>query len=159
MDETLRRLGELALGAIPTIVFFILVWILYRLIVHGALSQALAERRAKTVGAAEKAKVDIASAEKKTAEYEQKIREARLAVFKGQETRRTQILEQKMTAIAEARTAAETMVTAARAQIEKETETAQSRVQTESSNLAAEIIRAILRSGAGARQSVLGGRG
>ena len=159
MDETLRRLGELALGAIPTIVFFIFVWILYRLIVHGALSQALAERHAKTVGATEKAKVDIAAAEKKTAEYEQKIREARLAVFRAQETRRTQILEQKMMAIAEARAAAETIVTTARAQIQKEAEIAKARVQAESSSLASEIIRAILRRGAAARQPIFGGRG
>jgi len=159
MDETLRRLGELALGAIPTVVLFIFVWNLYRLIVHGALSKALAERRAKTVGAAEKAKLDIAAAEKKTDEYEQKIREARLAVFKAQETRRTQIIEQKMTAIAEARAAARTMVTTARAQIQKEAEVAKTRVQAESSSLAAEIIRAILRIGAGAKQPVLGGRG
>lgn len=159
MDETLRRLGELALGAIPTVIFFIFVWILYRLIVHGALSKALAERRAKTVGAAARAKVDIAAAEKKTAEYEQKIREARLAVFKAQETRRAQILEEKTMAIAAARAAAETMVTAARAQIQKETEVAKTRVQADSSSLASEIIRAILRIGAGARQPVLGGRG
>lgn len=159
MDETLRKLGELALGAIPTIVFFIFVWILYRLIVHGALAKALAERRAKTVGAVERAKVDIAAAEQKTAEYERTIREARLSVFKAQETRRTQILEQKMMAIAEARAAAETMVTAARAEIQKETEVAKTRVQAESSSLAAEIIRAILRTGAGAKQPVLGGRG
>lgn len=159
MDETLRRLGELALGAIPTVFFFIFVWILYRLVVHGALSKALAERHAKTVGAVEKAKGDIAATEQKTAEYEQKIREARLVVFKGQETRRTQILEQKMMAIAEARAAAEAMVTTARAQIQNEAESAKSRVQAESSSLAADIIRAILRSGAGARQPVLGGRG
>jgi F-type H+-transporting ATPase subunit b len=159
MDETLRRLGELALGAIPTIIFFIFVWILYRLIVHGALAKALAERRAETVGAVEKAKVAIAAAEQKTVEYEQKIHEARLAVLKSQETRRTQILEQKMMAIGEARAAAETIVIAARAEIHKETEVAKTRVQAEGSSLAAEIIRAILRTGAATKQPVLGGRG
>ena len=159
MDETLKQLGELALGAIPTIILFVFIWILYRLVVHNALAAALAERRSKTVGAVEKAKQDIAVAEQKTSEYEQKVRDARLAVYKGQETRRQQILEQKMLAIAEAKTAAEARVVAARAEIQKEAEIAKARVQAESSSLAAEIIRAILRKGSSLRQPALGGRG
>jgi F-type H+-transporting ATPase subunit b len=111
------------------------------------------------VGAVEKAKTDIAAAESKTAEYEQRIREARLAVFKGQESRRQQILEQKMAAIADARQAAEAKVNSARSEIQRETEAAKARVQTESSSLAAEIVRAILRTGSAARQPAIGGRG
>jgi len=158
MDATLRQLGELALGAIPTIILFVFIWILYRVIVHGALGAALAERRSKTVGAVEKAKSDIAVAEQKTAEYERKIHEARLAVFKRQESRRQQILEQKTAAIAEARTAAEVRLTAARAEIQKEAEIAKALVQSESSTLAQEIIRAILGIGAQAKQPAVGGR-
>ena len=81
MDATLRQLGELALGAIPTIILFVFIWILYRVIVHNALTKALAERHSKTVGAMERAKSDVAAAEQKTAEYERKIHNARLAVF------------------------------------------------------------------------------
>lgn len=158
MDQTLKQLGELALGAIPTIILFVFIWILYRLIVHNALVRALSERRSKTVGAVEKARGDIAAAERKTAEYEQKIQEARLAVYKAQETRRQQILEQKMMAIAEARAAAEAHVTSAREQIKKEAEIAKVRVESESSKLAGEIIRAILRTGSAAKQTVLGGQ-
>jgi F-type H+-transporting ATPase subunit b len=159
MDETIRQLGELLLGSIPTIVVFILLWIAYRAIVHGALGRALAERRTRTVGAVEKARTDIAAAESKTAEYEQKIRDARLAVYKGQESRRQQILEQKMTAIAEARKAAEANVNSARTEIQREIETAKARVQAESSNMATEIVRAILRTRATVRQPAIGGRG
>ena len=158
MDDTIRQLGELALGAIPTIVLFIFVWILYRFLVHNALGRALAERRSKTVGAVEKAKTDIAAAEQKTAEYEHRISEARLAVFKVQENRRQKVLEQKILAVAEARAAAETLVTTARKEIQKEVETARVKVQAESSNLATQIIRAVLRTTSMARQPA-GGRG
>ena len=158
MDETLRQLGGLALGAIPTVILFVFIWILYRLIVHNALTLALGERRSKTVGAVEKAKNDVAAAEHKTAEYEQKVREARLAIYKGQETRRQQVLEQKMLAIAAAKAAAEARVVAARAEIQKETEVAKAKVQAESSSLAKDIIRAILRTSAAARQPAPGGR-
>ena len=156
MDDTIRQLGELALGAIPTIVLFVFVWILYRLLVHGALGRALAERRSKTVGAVEKARGDIAAAEQKTAEYEHRIADARRTVFQMQESRRQKVLEQKMLAIAEARAAAETMVTTARKEIQKEAEAARAKVQTESSNLATQIIRAILRTPAMAKP--VGGR-
>jgi F-type H+-transporting ATPase subunit b len=158
MDATLRQLGELALGAIPTIILFVFIWILYRVIVHKALAGALIERRSKTVGAFEKAKADIAVAEQKTAEYEGKVREARLAVFKRQENRRQQILEQKMAAIAEARAAAEVRVIAARSEIQKEAEIAKALVQSESSTLAQEIIRAILGTRAAVKEPVVGGR-
>jgi F-type H+-transporting ATPase subunit b len=159
MDETLRQLGELALGAIPTIILFVLIWILYRAIVHSALIRALSERRAKTVGASEKARTDVAAADRKTAEYEQKIREARLAVFRTQEGRREQVLERKAMAIAEARAAADAMIASARAQIQKDTDIAKVRIEAESSNLAKEIIRSILRAGSAAKQPALGGRG
>jgi F-type H+-transporting ATPase subunit b len=158
MDATLKQLGELALGAIPTIILFVFIWILYRVIVHKALAGALIERRSKTVGAFEKAKADIAVAEQKTAEYEGKVREARLAVFKRQENRRQQILEQKMAAIAEARAAAEVRVIAARSEIQKEAEIAKALVQSESSTLAQEIIRAILGTRAAVKEPVVGGR-
>lgn len=157
MDETLRQLGELLLGSIPTIVLFGIVWIAYRAIVHGALKRALAQRHSQTVGAAEKAKADVAIAERKTAEYEGKLREARHAIYKSQEARRQQVLDRKTIAIAQSKEAAETLVMNARAEIQRDTEAAKTRVQAESSNLAREIIRAILRSGAAAKQPV-GGR-
>jgi F-type H+-transporting ATPase subunit b len=157
MDDTIRQLGELALGAIPTIILFICIWILYRFLVHGPLVSALAERRTKTVGAVEKAKTDIAAAEQKTAEYERRISDARIAVLKSQESSRQKILEHKAAALAEARAAAETSVATARKQIQQETEAARVKVKAESSNLASEIIRAILRT-APARQPI-GGRG
>jgi len=83
MDETLRQLGELALGSVPTIILFVVIWILYRVVVHNALVRALSERRSKTAGAVENARTEIALADRRTAEYEHKIREARLAVAKS----------------------------------------------------------------------------
>jgi len=157
MDETLRQLGELALGSVPTVILFVAIWILYRVVVHNALVHALSERRSKTVGAVENARTEVALADKRTAEYEQKIREARLAVAKSLETKRQQILEQKTMAIAEARRAAEAMIASARVQIQKEADIAKVRIESESSNLAKEIIRTILRAGSGAKQPAAGG--
>src|ERR1700686_3677223 len=71
MDETLRQIGELLLGSVPTIIFFLLLYGLYTVIVHKQLARVLAERHARTQGAIEKAKADIATAEARAAEYEQ----------------------------------------------------------------------------------------
>ena len=88
MDETLRQLGELLLGAVPTVILLALLYALYTTIVHKPLQRVLAERRSKTEGAVEKSRADIAAAEARTAEYEQKLREARAAVFRAQEAKR-----------------------------------------------------------------------
>jgi len=90
MDETLTQLGGLLLGSIPTIIFFSMLYALYKFLVHQPLTRVLTERRDKTEGAIEKARADIASAEARTAEYEQRLREARTAIFKSLEARRQQ---------------------------------------------------------------------
>ena len=62
MDETLRKLGELLLGSIPTVILLLVVYAAYTVIVHKPLAKVLAERRAKTEGAIEKASADMAAA-------------------------------------------------------------------------------------------------
>ena len=63
MDQTLRQLGELLLGSIPTVILLALLYALYAMIVHKPLRRALEERRSKTEGAVEKSRADIAAAE------------------------------------------------------------------------------------------------
>lgn len=157
MDEILRQLGELALGAVPTMIIFIFLWVCYRFIVHKPLARVLAERESKTTGAVKKAHADIAAAEQKTAEYEQRIREARLSVYKAQESKRQQVLEARAKAIAETRESAHRMVQNARVELEKETVTAKTKLQAEGANLAAEILRIILGRRV-AEQAPVGGR-
>jgi F-type H+-transporting ATPase subunit b len=155
MEETLRQLGELLLGAIPTVIFMLLLWGAYSVLVYKPLTRVLAERRSRTEGAVEKARADIAAAEARTAEYEQRLREARLAVFKSQEARRQQAMQARAAAVAEARSNAQAQVAQARAAIEKDKVGAQEKLQVESARLASEIIRVVLQPGgapAGGRQ-------
>lgn len=147
MEETLRQLGELLLGAIPTIIFMVLLWGAYSVLVYKPLTKVLAERRSKTEGAVEKARADIAAAEARTAEYEQRLREARLGIFKNQEARRQQAMQTRAAAVAEARSKAHAQVEEARAAIDRDKLAAQEKLQVESNRLAAEIIRAVLQRG------------
>lgn len=158
MEDILRQLGELLLAAIPTVVVFLLLFLAYKQIVHKPLLAALKERRARTEGAVEKANADIAAAEARTAEYEQRLREARLSIFKKQEARRQQLLQARAAAVAEARAAAGARVQAARASLEQDTAQAKVSLQGESETLANQIIRTILKPALAAEFPVAGGR-
>ncbi len=69
MDQTLKQLGELLLGSVPTVILVALLYALYTAIVHKPLKRVLDERHSKTEGAIEKSKADIASADARTSEY------------------------------------------------------------------------------------------
>ena len=144
MDETLHQLGELLLGSIPTVILLALLYALYTAIVHKPLQRVLAERRGKTEGAVEKSRADIARAEERTAEYEQKLREARAAVFRAQEAKRQAALQSRTNAVNEARTKAQAQVQAAKKDIESDRAAAEAGLQGEAGKLAQEIIRRVL---------------
>jgi len=146
MDKVLHQIGELLLGSVPTILLFLLTWFMSTFIVHRPLMAVLDERRAKTEGAIEKAKRDIAAAEAKAAEYEERIRQARLAILTAAEERRRHIMEARAKTLAEAKAAAEAQAKAARAALEKEVAEAKVRLQSEAESLAAIIVRTVLRS-------------
>jgi F-type H+-transporting ATPase subunit b len=158
MDEILRQLSGYLLGAIPTIVLLLVVFAAYRALVHHPLERVLAERHSRTEGAMEGARAAIAAAEAKAADYEQRLREARAALFKAQEARRKQALEARAAALAEARSLAQQKVREARAAIETDKVSAQEGLQVEAGRLAEEIIRAILRPAAAAQDPVAGSR-
>ena len=87
----------------------------------------------------ERARADIAAAEARTAEYEQRLREARAALFKRQEARRQKALQARAAVVAQARAKAQERVEQARREIEKDKLAAQAGLKVESARLAANI--------------------
>ena len=150
MDQTLQQLGELLLGAVPTVILLALLYALYTAIVHKPLQRVLAERRSKTEGAVEKSRADIAAAEARTAEYEQKLREARAAVFRAQEAKREAALKARTAALNEARSKAQAQVQAAKKDIESDRAAAELALPSDAAALAQEIVKRVLQpAGAG----------
>jgi F-type H+-transporting ATPase subunit b len=145
MDETLRQLGELLLRSIPTILLFLVVYFGYRIIVHKPLIRVLEERYAKTQGAVEKARADIAAAEAKTAEYEQRLRESRLAIIHAQEARLADAISIRNEILNRAREQSAAKVAEARAAIDQEVQLAKASLQSDAEMLAQEVIATILR--------------
>jgi F-type H+-transporting ATPase subunit b len=154
MNEIVGQLGGLLLGSVPTIIFILLLFGIYTAVVHKPLTRVLEERHSRTEGAIEKARADIAKAEARTADYEQRLREARMAVFKAQEARRQQALQARTEAVAKTRTSAQAQVEQARAVIEQDKLVAQKGLEAESGKLASAIIRTVLEP---ATQSPAGG--
>jgi F-type H+-transporting ATPase subunit b len=150
VDQTLQQLGELLLGSIPTVIMLAVLYALYTAIVHKPLRRVLEERRSKTEGAIEKSQADIAAAVARTGEYEQKLREARAAVFRAQEARRQGVVQARTSAVNEARKKAQAQIQAAKADIEGDRALAERGLQGEAAALAKEIVRRVLQpAGAG----------
>jgi F-type H+-transporting ATPase subunit b len=150
MDDTLKQLGELLLGSVPTVILLALLYALYTTIVHQPLQRVLAERRSKTEGAVEQSRADIAAAEARTSEYEQKLREARATVFRAQEARRQAVLQARTNALNEARSKAQAQVQAAKKDIESDRAAAEKGLPADAAALAQAIVRRVLQpAGAG----------
>jgi F-type H+-transporting ATPase subunit b len=146
--EILNQLGSLVLGSVPTIIFLILLVVLYGFIVRRPLDKVLAERRSRTSGAVEQAKGAIAAAEAETAVYEDKLRSARAELAKARELRLQKWQAERDAALDSARNEAQAMVRAARREVEDSAVTARKQMEDVAGELSDQILRALLPSGA-----------
>jgi len=150
MDVILRQIGELLIKSIPTIIFMLILWTAYTLLVHKKLQQVLAQRHALTEGAIEQAQQEIAIAEKRTAEYEQRVRDARSHIYKTQQANRQRVMDERNAALAESRKNAGEMVKQARAALEKDTIQAKAALEQQANVLADQVIATVLKPAAAA---------
>ncbi|MGC2744948.1 MAG: ATP synthase F0 subunit B [Candidatus Angelobacter sp.] len=150
MDTILRQIGELLIKSIPTIISMLILWTAYTLLVHKKLQQVLAQRHALTEGAIEQAQQEIAIAEKRTAEYEQRVRDARSHIYKAQQANRQRVMDERNAALAESRKNAGEMVKQARAALEKDTVGAKAALEQQANVLADQVIATVLKPAAAA---------
>lgn len=144
MDQILNQIGGLVLGAVPTMVLFILLVVAYGLLVRRPLDRILAERAARTSGAVEKAKGAISEAEAKTAEYEDRLRKARAEIFAAREARLKQWAAERDHALGEARAATTQKVLAGKLEIEQSVAAAIRQIEGASAELSEQVLRAVL---------------
>jgi len=149
MQEIIQQLGTLLLGAVPTILLFIVLVISYQFLIQNPLTATLKERRARTEGAVEDAHKAIAKAEERAAEYAAKLRQARAELFKAHEQRVKQWNAERDAALDEARKATGVKVSQARTALEAETAAARQTIQASAGELASQVVRAVLPLAAG----------
>lgn len=145
MDAILRQIGELLVNSIPTIISVLILWTAYTFLVHNKLRQVLEQRHALTEGAIERAQQEIAIAEKRTAEYEQRVREARSQIYKTQQANRQRVMDERNAALADARKNAGEMVKKARTALEKDTVAAKASLEQHANVLADQVIATVLK--------------
>jgi len=153
MTDTLRQIGELLLSSIPAIISLLIVWAAYTVLVYKPLQKVLGERQARTEGAIRQAEEEISVAEKRTAEYEGRVREARSQIYLNMEARNRRVMQQREAALAEARRNAEDMIKSARSVLEKEVNDARATLKQQADALANQIISSVMR-----RAVAIGGR-
>ena len=145
--EILHQLGGLVLGSVPTMVFFLLLVAAYGLLVRQPLDKTLAERRARTTGAVEKARGAIAAAEAEATVYEEKLRNARSEIMAARERKLQQWQAERDQAVQSARDAAQARVNAAKQEIEGLSVSARKQIEEATAQLSEQILRAVLPSG------------
>ena len=142
--DILNELGGLVLGAVPTMVLFILLVIAYHLLVQKPLQRTLAERRARTTGAVEQARGAIAAAEAETAVYEDKLRAARSEVQAEREKRMQSLQAERESALSVARETAGERVRKAKGEIEASAAAARQQIEGATAELSDSVLRAVL---------------
>jgi F-type H+-transporting ATPase subunit b len=145
--EILHQLGGLVLGSVPTMVFFLLLVAAYGQLVRKPLDKTLAERRALTTGAVEKARGAIAAAEAEATVYEEKLRSARSEIMAARERKLQQWQAERDQAVEGARAAAQARVNAARQEIQGMSVSARKQIEESTAQLSEQILRAVLPAG------------
>ena len=147
MDLILKQLGELVLGSLPTVVLFILLVIAYGILVRRPLDKVLAERRSRTSGAVEQARGAIAAAEAETSVYEDKLRAAKNEIFQARDQKLKQWNADRDAVLDDLRKVSQERIKTARQEIEQSATTARSQIEGLSSELSAQILKAVLPAG------------
>jgi len=146
--ETLNQLGNLALGSVPTVIFFLLLIAAYSILVRRPLERTLAERRARTIGAVEQARAAISTAEAETTAYENKLRAARAEIASLREGRLKEWQQKRELALAKARAQAQEHIGVSRKEIENSAGAARKQIEDATGMLSEQIVRAVLPAGA-----------
>ncbi len=147
MDQILNQLGELVLGAVPTMILFILLVIAYGFLVRRPLDRVLAERRARTLGAVEQARSAIAAAEAETAAYEEKLRAAKAEIFQARDKKLKQWNAEREAALALVRKHTQERIQGAKAEIDQSAQEARLQIVGQSEDLSSRILDAVLPAG------------
>ena len=144
METILHQLGDLLIGSVPTIVFFLILLGAYAVLVRRPLEKVLAERHGRTGGAMDEAKAAIASAEAKTTEYEHRLRDARAAIFSTRAARQKAAGEARDRLLQETRDAAQQRIASARDSVERTGAEARAQIESGAESLSQGILAAIL---------------
>lgn len=132
------------LKAIPTIVLVLLLHFYLKRMLFGPLERVLQQRNAATAGAVKAAEESLQKAERRAAEYESAIRDARGDVYREQEELRKGLLADQEAHLKDSRSRVDTMIQEARTRIQAEAEAARKSLADSAGVLADQISDSVL---------------
>jgi F-type H+-transporting ATPase subunit b len=148
-NPTAQQLLAILQKAPLTIALLLLLHFYLKAMLFGPLEKVLKEREQLTKGARQAAEQGLAAADRKTQEYEAKLREARAEVYKEQEEMRRRWIEDQASQAAQARERNAAAVRKAREEISAEAGAARLSLTESSGALADQIATAVLAGRAG----------
>ena len=139
-----HQLGELFLGAVPTVLILIVLYFILKSLFFKPLLAVMAEREKRTAGAQKAAETAQAAAADKVKQYQEALKQARAKVYAEQEDARKKLLDERAALLKASRNLAASEVSATKERVAKELAAAKRELGTSVPQLAAEIAKRVL---------------
>ena len=146
MAEIVHQLGELFLGAVPTVLILVVLYFVLRFLFFKPLLAVMAEREARTAGAQKAAEAAQATAAEKARLYQDTLKQERMKVYAEQEAARKKLLDERTALLKASRSLAAREVSAAKERVANEIAAAKRELEVGVPQLAAEIAKRVLES-------------
>ncbi len=143
-----HQLGELFLGAVPTVLILIVLYFILKSLFFKPLLAVMAEREKRTTGAQKAAEAAQGVAAEKVKQYQEALKQARAKVYAEQEAARKRLLDERAALLKASRNLAASEVGAAKEKVAQEVAAAKRELEAGVPQLAAEIAKRVLESAA-----------
>jgi F-type H+-transporting ATPase subunit b len=142
--DIVHQLGELFLGALPTVVLILIFYFILKSLFFKPLLAIMAEREARSIGAQRAAEAAQAAAAEKVKQYQEALRQARGRIYVEQEAARKKLLDERAAQIKDARAKATAEVGQAKERVAAELLAARRDMEPDIAQLASEITARVL---------------
>jgi F-type H+-transporting ATPase subunit b len=142
--DIVHQLGELFLGALPTVVLILIFYFILKSLFFKPLLAVMAEREARSIGAQKAAEAARASASERVKQYQDALRQARAQVYAEQEAERKKLLDERAAQLKDARAKFGAEVAAAKDRVAADLAAARRDFEPSVAELAAEIASRVL---------------
>jgi len=149
-----HQLGELFLGAVPTVLLILIFYFTLKSLFFKPLLAVMAEREARSIGAQRAADAAQSLAAEKHKQYQEALKQARARLYAEQEVARKTLLGERAALLQDARAKSSAEVIAAKERVAGEYDAARRDLEAGISQLAAEIASRVLQSPASPSREV-----
>jgi len=142
--DMVHQLGELFLGAVPTVVLILIFYFILKSLFFKPLLAVMAEREARSIGAQKAAEAAQTAAAEKVKQYRNALRQARAQVYAEQEAARKKLLDERAALLKDARAKSAAEVATAKERVAVELAAAGRDMEPSIAQLASEIATRVL---------------